>query len=169
LAFKLNNFLLAVAMMVLSSAIQKTDKHKAMVMAVSFHFVGYTKSSSSSVALACELRFDVVSAATFFSSATIGSVASAAPVVGGMTLSTTPGFSRIEGSWLCVAVLSESAILALVDGLRLFASVICIKVFQVWMYLGRCGVKCQEGEVKLCDCCEDERYLIEGQEDYKYY
>jgi hypothetical protein len=73
----------------LTKAMQNTDRHSAMVMAVSFHLVGYSKPSSSSDALACELRF-----------------------------------SRIDGSWLCVAVLSESAML---DGLRwVLVSVMCL-------------------------------------------
>lgn len=113
----------------LTKAMQNTDKHKAMVIAVSFHLVGYSKSSSSSDALACELRLDVFSFTVFFSSTVIGSavVGSAAftdAAAEGMTLSTTFGFSRIEGSWLCVAVLSESAML---DGRRwVLVSVMCL-------------------------------------------
>jgi hypothetical protein len=104
-------------------------------MAASLHLVGYSKSSSSSdAAPSCEFRFDVVSATVFFSFATMGSVVIAAPVAGGMTLSTTPGFSVIEGAWLGVAVLSESAMLALVDGLRWFASLICMFAGVVDMY-----------------------------------
>jgi hypothetical protein len=113
----------------LTKAMQNTDRHSAMVIAVSFHLVGYSKPSSSSDALACELRLDVFSFTAFFSSAmidsaAIGSAAFTDAAAEGMTLSTTFGFSRIDGSWLCVAVLSESAML---DGLRwVLVSVMCL-------------------------------------------
>jgi hypothetical protein len=97
-----------------------------MVMAASLKPFGYTKSSSSPDRLACELRFDVFSSSRLFSFATLGFVASTAAPVEGTTLSTTPAFSRSDGSWLCVAVRSESAMLPLVEGRRwLFVSAMC--------------------------------------------
>jgi hypothetical protein len=87
-------------------------------MAANFNPFGYTKPSSSSAPLTCESRLKVFASIVCFSSATMGSVASTAASVEGATVCTTPGLSTMEGSWLGVAVLSESAMLALVDGLR---------------------------------------------------
>jgi hypothetical protein len=120
---------------------QKTDKHRAVVMAANFQLVGYSKSSSSSDTLACELRFDVFSLTVFFSSAITGSTMCAAGAVEGITLSTTPCLSRIEGSWLCVAVFSELAELAMVAGLKwLFVSAMCV---EAMMSLSGGGVRYQ--------------------------
>lgn len=43
----------------LTKAMQKTERHNAIVIIVSFHLVGYSKSSSSSLLLAFELRFSL--------------------------------------------------------------------------------------------------------------
>jgi hypothetical protein len=121
---------------------QKTDRHKAVVMAASFHLVGYSKPSSSSATLACELRLDAFSLTMFFSSAIMGSAMCAAGAVEGMTLSTTPCFSMIEGSWLWIAVFSELAELAMVDGLKwLFVSGMWVGVTMRNGCLGRRDVR----------------------------
>jgi hypothetical protein len=94
---------------------QKTLKHRATVMAPSFHLVGYSKSSSSSfcgAGLLVELGRDVFSPVPV-----IGAAASTAAVDAGRTVSTAPLASLLEEFWtLGVAVFSESAIL---DGRRL--------------------------------------------------
>ena len=117
----------------LTSAMQNTLKQSAIVIAVSFHLVGYTKSSSfsSSKALACELRLDVFSATAFFSSAMAGWTMSLDPAVEGITVSTTPLCSSIDGLWLWVAVFSESAML---EGRRLFASLMSMAWVAVYMF-----------------------------------
>jgi hypothetical protein len=101
---------------------QNTLKQSAMVIAVSLHLAGYSKSSSSSaLGLAVELRF---------SPSLISPVPVAVPVAAsdapaaGTTVSTTPLFSSVTTACctLGVAVFSESAIL---EGRRLlFVSLI---------------------------------------------
>ena len=123
----------------LTSAMQNTLRQSAIVIAVSFHLVGYTKSSSFSSfeALSCELGLEVCSATAFFSSAMAGWTMSLDPAVEGITVSTTPLCSSTDGLWLWVAVFSESAIL---EGRRLlFVSLMSMAWVAVYMFDMRQG------------------------------
>jgi hypothetical protein len=126
-------------------------------MAANFNPFGYTKPSSSSDTLICESRLNVFASTACFSPAAMGSVASTAASVEGATVCATPGLSTMEGAWLWVAVLSESAMLALVDGLRwLFASLIS-RAGVVYVSVGICAkARALSGDVWIwkAKCCE---------------
>lgn len=97
----------------LTNAMQKTLRQSATVIAVSLHFVGYSKlSSSSDVGSAVELGREVFSS-------TMGWAASTATPAAGATVSTAPFFSSVTVAWtLGAAVFSESVML---DGRSWFA------------------------------------------------
>lgn len=110
----------------LTKAMQKTDRHSAIVIMASFHACGYSNSSSSSDELASAACSGVFSSTRLEASSAAWGSADCSRTDGvfdGMALSTGSLVSPTEGLTLWVAVFSESAML-MGRRLSLFCSVI---------------------------------------------